>query len=117
MAGTDASVKACKTLSEDERAAWVLYYAAWKKHYETPVGWWGLGNEWDACETLEASLKEWQERLSSKCPMATPTVKGPDGAPDWSIIKWGAVAVVAVSAVVGIAYVAPMISPFLPSRK
>ncbi len=97
------AISTCAALPQLERAAWAAEYETWRQFRAKETGWWGLSNEWDACERFEARLKSWQEQVETRCTLPVPKLQGPDtDMPDLSAVKWAAAAVIAVAVVYGV---------------
>ena len=97
MVSTDAAVKSCTTISDGEREAWGLFYAAWRVWFAAPEPWiFGASVDWDNTKALEAQLAGWQEQLRQKCNVPGPIVQD-DTKLDLSGLKWVAAAVIVAS--------------------
>ena len=99
----NVAIVSCAALPQAEREGWAREFEVWRAFRVREVGWFGLSNEWDACEVFEARLKAWQEQVESRCSLPVPKVKGPDtDTPDLSAVKWAAAAVIVVAVVYGV---------------
>lgn len=101
MVATNAGVEACKApaLSDGEREAWGVFYAAWREFYATDVPWlFGSANDFDLARGYELRLAGWQEELRKKCDIPGPVVER-ETPLDLSALKWVSAAVVAVAVV------------------
>lgn len=90
MASTLADAKACVALSPADTASFQGFYDAWRKFFcdndsgvcEVPpsgatLGIFGLGSQMDDCETWEAQLYTWQQKIAAICTMSEPVVAPP----------------------------------------
>jgi hypothetical protein len=107
VASVNANIASCTALSGDDRAAWALFYSAWRKFFcrndsgtctEPDVSLWGLGGQMDDTEVFEAQLYGWQEKLSATCHLSAPLTHPPTPTADQpstlnTALVWGAVIV------------------------
>jgi hypothetical protein len=111
---TDASVQGCAALDADERRAWDDFYRAWRAYADKAtrsqvlcfdafgLQCVGAGTVYEDGLEREKRLREWQQKLKTRCNLNAPELDDPRlrTAVDTGWVKWAAGAV----AVIGIAY-------------
>lgn len=111
----DLDVKACASLSPEERASWTMFYDAFDKFARRETPWFGAYGEWVETCSYAHQLDAWQLKIQASCKTSPPspdTIKGANAEPLKAVV-WVAGAVIAVAAVVAFSRGAS----FLPTPK
>lgn len=102
--GTDETVQTCAAVGDAMRASWGQWYAAVLDWTNEPTGFFTTGSQANRGEAYEDELYAWQLKLQSTgCTLTVPAFNPqPAEPPGSSIVKWGAIAVVAVAGAYGV---------------
>lgn len=109
-------VETCRSLPPDRLIAFRTFYDSWRVYYEKPESFWRALAEYEEGLRFQNELRDWQEFLIQACGSNAPLIERPDEHKNSdlaSAVKWGAIAVVSVAAVYGIATVLSVV----PRRK
>ena len=94
LEGTNTSVGVCPQLNDSMRASWQAFYASAKAFTQSDAAWINTGTQADQGQAIQRELYAWQQKLSTTCSLAVPSVDPDKGKPDLaSAAKWGALIV------------------------
>ena len=103
MNATDQAVRDCTAVDLATRAAWAGFFSRWlayRDDWDSVLGF-GTSSRYDQGIALQGELARWQGVLRGTCNVPGPAVVDPAAQDDraFSVVKWGAAAVIAVAVV------------------
>lgn len=104
---TDIGVRSCATLPQDERRAWDLFITEWRDFMKKPTPTFGSYGYWVQTCTHAATIDAWRPKLERWCSLPGPREIEKSASID--VLKWGTVALIAVSGVVVLGMLVPEI--------
>lgn len=110
MTATDNAVRDCAAVDLATRAAWAGFFSRWlayRDDWDSVLGF-GSSSRYDQGVAMQGELSRWQAVLRGTCNVPGPAVVDPAAVDDrvFSVVKWGAAAVIAVAIVYGVRTVA-----------
>lgn len=91
---TNEALRACKGVTDAERAGWDKFYASWRTFRERKTPMFGAANECETTNAYARDLAAWQATFARKCDVPGPTPGGEAPGVDLSWVKWAAAATI-----------------------